>query len=86
MAAKQRQDAVGGGEQAGGILVWGPLAPLRAIFGFGAEVVVVETPVRILGSGTDVSAAGLPASFVVAALLRAAATLPVVPLTWSGRS
>ena len=86
MVAKQRQDAVGGGERAGGILVWGPLAPLRALLSIGAEVVVVETPVRILGSGTDESAAGLPARFAVAALLRAAAALPVVPLTWSGRS
>ena len=85
MAATLRQDAVGGGERAGGILVWGPFAPLCAALSFGAKVVVVETLVRILGSGTEVSTAGLPASPVVAALLRAAATLPVVPLTWCGR-
>ena len=85
MAAKLRQDAVGGGERAGGILVWGPCAPLRAVLSFGAETVVVEAPVRILGSRTDASAAGLPASPVVAAPLRAAATLPVVPLTWCRR-
>ena len=82
--AKLQQDAVGGGERAGGVLVWGPEAhPLTAV-SFGAIHVVIVAPVGILRSRTEATAVGLPASSVVAVLMRAAATLPVVPLTWFG--
>ena len=84
MAAKLRQAAIGSGERAGGVLVWGPMAhPLTAL-SFGAIHIVVVALVRIFGSRTEAMAAGLPMSSVVAVPMRAAATLPIVPLTWFG--